>query len=206
MNNVLAVTRRGFMGFIGNGVAAVVIGSNLVLTGCANVYAQISAYTTVGLQAFQSVVDLLAGSGVISPGEGTLIDTAIALVKAAFADIQVAVTNYNNAPADQKSTMLGKISTALADAEASIQTFWSDLKIPDSKMALLVQGLLGVIVATISGFMTQLPQPTPTPVQTKARTLPHRLNVSAKRVTPKEFKKEFNQLLANAGEQKYEIK
>src|SRR5271157_4940360 len=122
----MIATRRGFIKQTGFAVGAAALFSNvLTQTACVfgDVYSKIVAYVTVGLQAFQSVIDLLAGAGVINPGEGTLIDAAIALVKATFADIQTAVAAYEAAPSSQKQTLAGKISTAISVAEAQIQQF-----------------------------------------------------------------------------------
>src|SRR5258708_1487047 len=97
-----SVTRRGFAGYIMRGFAAIAIaGSTIGLTGC-GVFNEILAYVGVGLQAFQAVVDLLAGFGVLPIGTGGALDGIIALIKAGFADLQTAVNQYEAAPASQK--------------------------------------------------------------------------------------------------------
>lgn len=201
-------TRRAF-GKLSFGALALgsTLGTMTLETACTfgSVFSQILKYVGVGLQAFQAVVDLLTSAGVIPLGAGPAITAIIALVKAGFADLQVAVTNYNNNPGD-KTTLLGKISAALAAVEASIQTFWNDLKIPDAKLAALVQGLLGLIISTLAGFMSQLPSPPPTPAMTDAAQLPNRITVQAQKLTMKQFKSNFNALLAENGYAQYAIK
>ena len=103
----MEATRRGFMRFAGLSIGSVSMFGSTACWVSGGVYSAILAYTTAGLQAFQSVVDLLSGSGVIPVGSGTALDLIIAAVKAAFADIQVAVQAYDNAPADQKLTLGG---------------------------------------------------------------------------------------------------
>lgn len=199
------ITRRIF-GKMGLGLgAATALASMLVTTAC-NTFDNILKYVNVGLQAFQSIVDLLTGAGVIPPGEGTLIDLAIALVKSGFADVQTAVNDYDSAPADQKSSLKLKIALALSILEANIQSFWSDLKIPDVKLASLVQGLIGIILSTLGAFSATLPTPPANVKAENAKALAHRITVSPKARTVHEFKSDFNKLLVTNGYTQYSIK
>lgn len=199
------MNRRKFFGFGAMGALALTTLSNTACFLSQNVYQSILAYVAVGLQAVQSVVDLLSGSGVIQVGTGTAIDTIINLIKVAFADLQTAVTNYINAPAANKSTLLGEISTALATVEAYIQQFWNDLSIPDAKLASLVQGLLGIILSTLAAFATQLPAPASTPAIEKAAKLAKQIPVTPVKRNTKQFKSDWNAALAAAGQSQYEI-
>jgi hypothetical protein len=194
-------TRRGFTKLSFGALAlASTIGGTVFETACTfgTVFSAILKYVGVGLQAFQAVVDLLTGAGVLPIGAGPGILAIVALVKAGFADLQTAVTNYNNNPGD-KTTLLGKISTALATLQANIQQFWNDLQIPDGKLASLVQGLLGLIISTLQGFATQLPPPAPTPAMEASAQLPKRLSVAPQKLSLSEFKKRFNTLLIENG-------
>jgi hypothetical protein len=174
-----------------------------------SLYQDILKYVPVALQAFGSILSLLAGAGVIPVPAGTVIAGIIAIVKAAFADLQTDVTNYENAPAAQKSTLLGKISTALAVVEGNLQEFWSDLQIPDPQLAETVEGLIGVILSALAGFATQLPTPTPTPALTavlkKRATLPKLIAVPAKKYSVKGFKAAYNAKLPTTDAQ-YQIR
>jgi len=180
-----------------------------VLSGCTwpkNLYQNILSYTTLGLDAFQSIISLLTASGIIIPVEGAAISTVVALVKAGFADLQVAVTNYEAAPAANKTTLLGKISTALAVLQAQLGTFWANLSLPTgTKVSLLVQGLLGIIVSTLAGFATQLPPPAASATARSVNVLA-RLGVTAQKRTPAEFKKDFNSLLIQGGYPQYIVR
>jgi hypothetical protein len=201
-------TRRTFGKLLLGSVGVLsTLGTMTLETACTfgTVFASILKYVNVGLQAFQSIVDLLSGAGVLPVGEGTVIDTAILLVKTGFADLQTAVNNYNASTGD-KTTLLGKISTALSVLQASIQQFWNDLKIPDSKLSSLVQGLLGVILSVLAGFATQLPTPATTAIAKRAAELPNRINVPAQKLSPKEFKAKFNQQLTENGYTQYIVK
>lgn len=185
--------------------AGIAISGSSLLTACppfSSVYQKILQYVNVGLQAFQSVVNLLVASGVINVAEGTAISAAVNLVKVAFADLQTAVNNYLNSTGD-KSTLIGKISVALAAVQASIQQFWNDLNIPDARLSSLVEGLLGVILSVLAGFQTQLPAPPPTAV--KAVTGGKMIRVAAKRESVKDLKKEFNDILKQNGKSEFAI-
>lgn len=196
------MTRRLFFELLGLGGAAI---ATLGATACwvsQNTFVAILAYVGVGLQAFQSIVDMLAGNGVINIGTGSAIDAVINLVKVGFADLQTAVNNYQNAPADQKATLLGEVSTALATLEQSLQKFWNDLQLPDAQLAALVEGLLGIILSTLQAFATQLPAP-----QMKMKLgLKKTVATTPKKRTAKQFKADFNALLAAKGQTKYEVR
>lgn len=196
------IHRRGFIKQAG--LASLAVSTLTFDSGCwfSNVYKNLVTYIAVALQAFQSVIDLLTGAGVISAGAGTIIDNAIALVKAGFADVQTLVKNYEDAPADQKQTLIGRISTAISVLEAQIQTFWNDLKIPDPKLAALISGLLGIILSTLGGFMTKLPAPTLTKQSAAASTLPNRIAFTPQLRTAKEFRRDWNNFLAEHGQPK----
>lgn len=201
------LSRRSFAQKTGFGIAGLLM-STMLTVGCTfgGVTNAIKEYVGVGLQAFQAVVDLLTGSGVIPAGAGAAIEAVIALVKAGFADILKAVADYQNAPADQKQSLLGKISTVLSIVVANIQQFWNDLSIPDAKLSALIQGLLGIIISTLQGFLTQLPAPVSAEPTIRAAGLPRKITVSPVKRKMGEFKKEFNGMLAAAGQSQYAIK
>lgn len=196
--------RREFVKRAGIGMAALsVAGSSAILAGCGNIYATILAYTTAGLQAFQSVVDLLEGAGIINPAEGTAISLAVAAVKAAFADIQTAVAAYDAAPAADKLTLGGKIATAIQIAEAQIQQFWNDLHIPGGGLISLVKGLLGIILSTLTAFLPQLPKPAGTAsIVRRSASLGDRISYTPQKRTVKQFRHEINELLEQNGKPK----
>lgn len=206
----MQMTRRGFANMFSKIGMAAGLGSIVAVdTACpawlSNVYNDILKYAPVALSAVASVVAILTGNGVaITP----IISAVIALIKTGIADLQTAVTQYNNAPAGQKTGLLGAVSEALTVAEADVQQFWSDLTIPDAKLSSLIQGLLGIIVSTLQGFQTQVPAPV-TPVAAQARTmrasLPKTITVTPKVRSVSQFRKEFNAALTAGGEAQHAI-
>lgn len=194
------MNRRKFLSLSG---AFLMLGSVASTVSCITkgIYQQILQYVGLGLQAFQSILDILAGAGVVNPLTAGGIDALIALVKAAFADLQTAVNQYDSAPADQKNSFVQKISTALAILQNRLGEFWTNLKIPDQKLALTIQGLIGVIISTIMGFATQLPQPATAP-----KAPPAGIKATPKRLTPSQFKEEFNSILDANGLSQHRIR
>lgn len=195
------MNRRSFTGLSIMGLLAAAAS----MSGCvfANVFAQVSAYVGVGIQAVTSVVSLLAGAGIIAVPGGMLVSDVLGKIKAAWSDVTASVATYDSAPADQKNTVAQKVSLALTVVAQEIQGFWSDLNIPDAKMSQTVAGLLGLVVSTIAGFLASLPAP-PAPAQ--APRLRKALAVQPKRLSVKEFKKQFNAILAANGYSQHEIK
>jgi hypothetical protein len=198
--NMQAITRRSFGTLWGTCLLALSIGPSLLLSGCGTTFAAILSWIDTGLSAFASVVDLLVGQGVLMVPVGSAIDLLIKAIKAAIADIGTAVSNYNAAPAASKTTLEGKISTALVVAQNLIAQFWNDLSIPDTKLASTVAGLLGLIVSTLAGFMSLLPPaPAPVAITPVQKALP----VSTQRLTTAQFKVKFNAILAANGFSNY---
>jgi hypothetical protein len=180
-------------------VAFCAMGSAIWTTAC-TAYDNIVRWTGVGIAAFKSVVNLLAGAGIINTVEGVAITAVLGLVKTGMADVQLAIAEYDNAPAAEKATFKGKIAVALQAVADTIQKFWNDLSIPDSQLAALIQGLLGIILAAIAGFMATLPVPV-----TARKTFSRMIAVVPKKQSPASFVKEINDLLAKNGQSQYAI-
>lgn len=198
------LSRRAFARLGTKAAMASLVFSSFFLAGC-SVFDEILRYVGVGLQAFQGVIDLLAGVGALPLGTGTLIDTAVALVKAGFADLQTAVKNYETAPDASKATLLGKVSTVISVLAGSITSFWNDVKIPDPKIASTAQGLLEIVLSTLAGFQTQLPLPAATGAQARTYMLAGR-PIKAVRRTAKQFKTDYNAVLATNGYPQYALR
>lgn len=162
----------------------------------ASVYASILKYVPVGLSAFAAILSIMSGGGiVIAPALGAIV----ALVNAGFADLKAAVAAYDAAPAANKATLLGKISTVLASVEANLQAFWSNLTIPDAKLESLIQGLIGVITTTLMGFATQLPPPAPSPALMAKGSLRRTITLPPQKRSIAQFRNDFNKLLKDNG-------
>lgn len=203
----LTVTRRNFGKSISLGMIGLMFMSMVSTVGCTftSIYNAIIKYIPVGLSAVASILSILSGAGIgISP----LASTILNLIKIGFADLQTAITQYQNSTGSAQQTALGITTNVLADIEANIQQFWNDLTIPDAKLAALCSGLLGIIVSTLQGFQTQLPKPTP-PAPGTARaiqaTLPKKIYATPKMRSVSQFRKDFNSLLTDAGYAQHKI-
>jgi hypothetical protein len=200
MENVMKISRREFS-LSSFGMLLVAMTASLWSAACA-AFDNIVKWVGVGIAGVSSVVALLAGAGIGTTAEGVLISLVLKAIKAGFADVQAAIAEYENAPAADKATAKGRISTALQALADQIQKFWSDLSIPDARLGALIQGLLGIVLTAIAGFMTQLPAPV-TP--STAVNLPRRINVAPRKMSESEFRNEFNGLLSQAGYSGYTI-
>src|SRR5690348_286258 len=196
----IKVNRRNFIQKASTGLAlSSLMASSVFMAGC-NLFDQITAWVGVGINSFASIVALLEGNGIVSTAAGTAINLILSIVKSLFADVQAAIANYENADPAQKTTLAGKVSVALQAISNELQKFWSDLTIPDAKLASLVQGLIGIIISTIGGFMLKLPAPPP------AKTFARMVSVTPKSRNVHQFVNDFNGLLAQHGESQYAIK
>jgi hypothetical protein len=144
------LTRREFGKVTGTGALALGVGEISMGLSCATVFNDIANYVPVGLQAFQQIVNL------VNPVAGSALAPFIADVKLAFADLEVAVTNYQNAPAASKSTLVGKITTAINDAIAQVQAFWVAANLPAGGIASTIEGVLQIILSTLAAFFPSI--------------------------------------------------
>jgi hypothetical protein len=192
----MSQTRRQFGKVLTGGVIAIPLGVTSLGLSCGSIFLDIEKYVPVGLSAFQVVINLL------DPALSLPVAALISEVKAGFADLQVVVTNYNNAPAANKASLLGKISTAIDAVKSEIQAFWSNLNLPDGSLATLISGLLGVILSTLTAFLPSLPPPIASPSAMKAmRTTTKTIIFVPKKRSVKQFKTDFNDLLVANNQQ-----
>lgn len=187
--------RRNFLHNLAIGTFTATI-STLGLTAfsCQNIWNKIEKYLPVGLQAFQAIVQILIGQGVISTPMASDIAVVTADVNSAFGDAGVAVNAYQSAPAASKQSLVSEATLALTNIENAINAFWSQIKIQDPKLEAKIEGLLGLIVTSISAMLAQLP-PVPATAR-KATSRQIKAAGSLKVTSVKEFRSQFNGLLA----------
>ena len=203
------MTRRSFAGTIGKFGALAGLGSLVSFTTACpawlgSVEANLLKYIPVAIQAVTGILSVLTGGGIaISP----IVTLALTDVKAAFADLSADIEAYQNAPAAQKATLLGQLSTALTIVEGNVQQFWADLNIPDGIIATVVAGVLAVVVSTLGYFQSQLPVPTPTPalasMRQKRMALAKTLNAPAQKRSLGQFKSDLNVAFGSTGVRVY---
>lgn len=144
-------TRREFGKILVGAVPTVALAGGLSMTtmglSCGSIFTDIEAYVPVGLEAFSEVISL------ISPAEGAALAGIITIVKASFADLASIVSSYNNAPAADKATWLGKITTAINAVISNLQQFWSDVKLPAGSLVATIEGVLQIILSTLAAFL-----------------------------------------------------
>lgn len=177
------------------------VGSSAVfMTGC-NVFTDILNWIPVGLTALNGIITVLGP--LIPPGAASIIT----IIKAAFADLQAAITQYNadTNPAD-KATLLAKIRTFLADIVNNFQAFLNALNLGNNPIINIVIGLANIIISAIEGFMNQIP-----PVSSAVTLATLKLGSKTVTVTPKfyknvgDFKKDYNSFAMSNGHPEIKI-
>ncbi len=193
------MNRRTFASRIGSfALLAFAGGFSLSLTGC-NVFSNILNWIPVGLSAIDSIITLL---GPLVPPPAIAI---IVLVKAAFADLSAAISQYNadTNPAD-KSSLLAKIKTLLSAIADNFQKFLDALNLGNNPIVAIVIGLANIILSAIMGFMGQLPAiPTTKAVKLGTQTQPV---VPKTYKTVAAFKADFNKVAVAGGHPEIELK
>jgi hypothetical protein len=144
------LTRRQFGKTVGYGGLGIGIGMTTMGVSCNTVFQDIEAYVPIGLAAFNEILTL------VNPAEAAALAPIIGLVKAAFADLSSDITQYINAPAADKATLLGKVTTAINIVIANLNKFWSDLNLPNSGLASTIVGVLQIVISTLAAFLPLL--------------------------------------------------
>ena len=134
-------------------------GGTMFLAACASVVNDL-------VTAFQSILNILAGAGLVPGG---------ALVVTALQNVLSAVTAYENAPAADKVTLGEKLATIIAIAQADLQTWFAGLNLTGT-LATVIESLVAVILGTLAGLLPTLPQPAFIPDEVRAaKSLPHQV-------------------------------
>lgn len=193
---MMIVGRRRFGQLFARGMLAISLGVASMGASCGSVFADILTYVGIGLKAFSAVVAMLGpAAAAIAP--------IIALVNAAWANLQAAVNEYNSAPAANKSTLLGEIRTAIQALEDTLANFLAQLP-ASGTLETTILDVITLIVSTLAGYAQELPGAAARTIMLHSRTRP------AQAVTPvrrsiAEFRKEVNAQLAAGGYAKYQI-
>lgn len=197
----MKMNRRQFLEKSGHGslgtavVVATAGGSMFVLEGCAFSMASVLAWTKVGNGTIGSIVNLLVGAGILACATCSVLANA---AMAAITAIGAAVQNYQNADPTNKTSLLGKIQTALQSGLAASTAFFESLSIPGQSLASLIVGLAGLVLNAIAGFIGQVG----TPAVAMARSV--KVAAQSVAVTPvvmsaKQFQSAVNKLLVQYG-------
>lgn len=185
----MVITRRNFGQVVGAGALAGSLGITTMGLSCNSVFTDIENYVPIGLAAFQEIISLVA------PVEAAALAPIIAIVKATFADLAAAVAQYNNAPAADKATWLGKIKTAINAVIAELQQFWNDANLPDGGLASTIAGVLQIILSTLAAFLPLIGGAVAVSAKKLAKTLP----VVPKKRSQKQFKADINAVFLQYG-------
>jgi hypothetical protein len=154
------LTRRNFIGTLSAaGIGALTI--PLVECNSTDVWHEIEQWVPVGIQAFQSILALVAP--LAAPG----IDAIAQLVEAGFASLSAAIDAYLNAPAADKATLSQKIILIFNDITNNIQSFLTAIGQSSNPIVKIAVALIQIIVSTIEGFLKQIMPAPPVPVSFK---------------------------------------
>lgn len=161
-----------------------------------NVYGQIREYVPLALLAFDRIIEILAAHNIVL----STLTASINSVKAALADIQSAILEFEHAPGHDKDTALGVIRTALGIAQNRLAEFWRTLNLPAGQLSSTIHALINILLSTLAAYEARLPAPS------GVAAVPHSaFHSTLKPRTVKEFRADFNQTLEEYGQGKYRI-
>lgn len=197
------MNRRQFLEKSGQGAIGTALtiatagGSMFVLEGCAFSMASVLAWTKVGNGTIGSIVNLLVGAGILACATCSLLANA---AMAAITAIGAAVQNYDNADPANKTTLLGKIQTALQAGLAASTAFFESLSIPGQSLASLIVGLAGLVLNAIAGFIGQVGTPAAlSAVVRSVKVAAQSVIVTPTVMSAKQFQSAINKLFVQYG-------
>lgn len=192
------MNRRDMLRTTVSGVAVCTLtGAAMLEEGCTtgDALAQLNKWLPVGIQAFAGVV------AIINPAAGSVLAVAVTTAKALWADVSAAVAAYNAAPAASKATVLGKVETALGALISGLPDVLKQIP-GGAEYANTVTAAIDLVLATLSAIDANLGGVPPVAQATAtARTA----KITKAATNGADFKKQFNQILANGGYSKYAV-
>jgi hypothetical protein len=198
------LTRRDFGKYAGGAALVLASSAAINLEGCtsASVFTDIENWVPVGLQAFQGIVSLLEGVGLINP----VISPLIAAIIAGFDDVLADVKAYQ-AIVPPPAGMLAKIEEVFSLIVSNFQSMLSQLQISGGTLVNVIIGLAQVIISTITGLVGKLP------ASSSVRITSGSFKVGRDTVsyvpmarTRRQFKKDYNKIAAAGGHPEIELK
>ncbi len=167
---------------------------------CASAITQLQRYAPIGIAAFDGAINI------ISPAPGSPLQIDKVLVDQAWAVLDQALTNYQNAPASSKQDALSKVIVALQAVQAGVQqelTAFGVSGVVDEA----VSAALVLIIATLSSIEANL-QPSPTPVAKKkeAKLATVKGTQFAINGDPAKFRAQFNAIMIAGGHADHQLK
>ena len=191
------MNRREFAQRSGSAVLFLMAGGSALLTGC-GVLTDIENWIPVGLQAFQAIISLLEGAGIISIAAGGPIAGLVATITSGFNDLTTAIKQYQ-AITPPPTGAMANIEAVLNSIVGNFQTFLASINITNSKLTTLVVGMAEIILGTIAGFENLLPTSTATLLAKGTRVGQAVVPLIPKHRTRRAFKHEWNGLVTASG-------
>lgn len=192
------MTRRDFGKRTGAGLLTLAVGSTFTLSGC-NVFTDIENWIPVGRSAFQGIVTLLTGAGLLSPPIAMLVP----LILAGFDDILADVKAYR-ATQPPPAGLLAKIEEVFNLLVGNFQSLLS--QVAANPIAALVIGLAQIILSTIAGFLGQLPAATSSLQRSRTfRVGSHTVAITPQQRSIRQFKRDYNAAAAAGGHPEIEL-
>lgn len=191
------LNRRCFfkqLGFVS--IFLVSMGPTALLTGC-NALTDIANWVSVGLSAFQNIIGLLEGTGVINVAAGGEIASIVGIIDTGFTDLRAAIQQYKSttpAPAGA----LAKVDAILSLVVTDFQSFMSSLNFNDPSVEKLVTSLAEILLSTLGGFESELPASAAV-AQTSFRVGSRELMVKPKHRTRHQFIRDWNHQVSSGG-------
>jgi hypothetical protein len=145
------ITRRDFGKYASAGLLAL---GTLDLSSCSasDVFTDIENWIPVGLSAFQGIVSILQGAGLVAPQAVPLIAAVITGLDDVLADVKA-----YEAIVPPPANALAKIQAALSLVVQNIQAMLAQLNVNGGTVLNVVEGLAEIILSTIAGFLNELP-------------------------------------------------
>jgi hypothetical protein len=138
--------------------------SAIGMAGCpppslATIISEIKAWAPTVVNAVQNLLNLLGSLGVIPIGTGTAAAALIGVIQGLVNSVLATITEYENDPAADKQTLLGKIREFLGAIADNVSGFVNGLNLSGNPMVKLIGTLVGFILSTIAGFLNNIPVP-----------------------------------------------
>lgn len=173
----------------------------LPAASCSSAINAVKNYVPIGLIAFDGAINI------ISPAPGSPLQVDKALVDGLWQSVNTALTNYENAPAEQKQTHLGEVIAALNAVEGGVGKTLSDLGVSGNVNS-AVQAALVLTQTTLAALQARL-QPSPV-ASAKLAAAKKSVTVNGQSLTisgnVEDFKRDYNHIMQIGGYTDHQLK
>jgi hypothetical protein len=192
---------------------SITLAAALFFAGCSTswikvVLADLPVITQVALN-IASIVAAAQGKGQATAAANTQIQFVANQVQSDLTLVENLINTYQSAPAASRASIVGQISTALADAQSNLKSILTAVHVDNVALQSTITAAVAIAVSTLVSIQSLIPQTPPTPASSASANTSANGPASTKAASAvrasvpppsaKELRSEFNRVFVSNG-------